>query len=267
MGIIVLVVAILPLLGVGGMQLYKAEAPGPIKNEKLTPRITQTAKALWFVYFLITVACILSLKVAGMDWFDSVCHAFAAMALGGFSTHDASIGYYDSVAIEMVLIVFMLIAAMNFARHFMAWQQKSLRTYATDSEAKAMLALIGLSTIGVTLYVWHEGVYPGLPDLAAPRRVQPGLDRDRLRLREPGLCRVAGVRADVDPDAVLLLRERGLHRRRHQDVPHAGAVPPGGARAHAAGAPAGRATGEDRRARWCRTRSCSRCSRSSCSTS
>jgi trk system potassium uptake protein TrkH len=161
MGIIVLVVAILPLLGVGGMQLYKAETPGPIKNEKITPRITQTAKALWFVYFLITVACIVSLKFAGMDWFDAVCHAFAAMALGGFSTHDASVGYYDSVPIEFVLIVFMLIAAMNFARHFMAWQQKSLRTYATDSEAKAMLTVIGLSTLGLSFYVWYERVYAG----------------------------------------------------------------------------------------------------------
>jgi trk system potassium uptake protein TrkH len=164
MGIIVLVVAILPLLGVGGMQLYKAETPGPVKNEKLTPRITQTAKALWFIYFLITVACILSLKVAGMGWFDAVCHAFAAMALGGFSTHDASVGYFDSVPIEFVLIVFMLIAAMNFARHFIAWQQKSLRTYATDSEAKAMLTVIGLSIVGLSLYVWREGVYPGLPE-------------------------------------------------------------------------------------------------------
>jgi len=161
MGIIVLVVAILPLLGVGGMQLYKAETPGPVKNEKLTPRITQTAKALWFIYFLITVACILSLKVAGMGWFDAVCHSFAAMALGGFSTHDASVGYFNSVPIEMVLIVFMLIAAMNFARHFIAWQQKSLRTYATDTEAKSMLAVIGLSALGIALYVWHAGVYPG----------------------------------------------------------------------------------------------------------
>jgi trk system potassium uptake protein TrkH len=135
MGIIVLVVAILPLLGVGGMQLYKAETPGPVKNEKLTPRITQTAKALWFVYFLITVACIVSLRIAGMDWFDAVCHAFAAMALGGFSTHDASVGYFDSARIEFVLIVFMLIAAM--------------------------LAIIGLSTLGLALYIWLDGVYAG----------------------------------------------------------------------------------------------------------
>jgi trk system potassium uptake protein TrkH len=160
MGIIVLVVAILPMLGVGGMQLYKAETPGPVKNEKLTPRITQTARALWLVYFLITVACILSLRVAGMSWFDAVCHSFATLALGGFSTHDASIGYFDSPAIELVLIVFMLISAMNFARHFVAWQQKSLRTYATDFEAKAMLTIIGIAIVGVAFYIWIHGVYP-----------------------------------------------------------------------------------------------------------
>jgi trk system potassium uptake protein TrkH len=160
MGIIVLVVAILPMLGVGGMQLYKAETPGPVKDEKLTPRITQTARALWVVYFLITVACILSLKVAGMNWFDAVCHAFATLALGGFSTYDASVGHFDSPAIEFVLIVFMLISAMNFARHFIAWQQKSLRTYATDIEAKAMLSIIGISTVGVATYIWAHDVYP-----------------------------------------------------------------------------------------------------------
>jgi trk system potassium uptake protein TrkH len=160
MGIIVLVVAILPLLGVGGMQLYKAETPGPMKNDKLTPRITQTARALWFVYFLITVACIVALHLAGMGWFDAICHAFAAMSLGGFSTYDASVGHFDSAAIEAVLIAFMLIAAMNFSRHFIAWQQKSLRTYVTDVEAKAMLWLIGLSTVGLALYVWAHGVYP-----------------------------------------------------------------------------------------------------------
>jgi trk system potassium uptake protein TrkH len=160
MGIIVLVVAILPMLGVGGMQLYKAETPGPVKDEKLTPRITQTARALWFVYFLITMACIGSLRLAGMGWFDAVCHSFAVMGLGGFSTHDASVGYFNSPAIEAVLIVFMLISAMNFARHFIAWQQKSLRTYATDVEAKAMLAIIGIATFGVSFYIWVHGVYP-----------------------------------------------------------------------------------------------------------
>jgi len=160
MGIIVLVVAILPLLGVGGMQLYKAETPGPVKNEKLTPRITETAKTLWFIYLLITLACIACLRLAGMNWFDAVFHAFSTLALGGFSNYDASISHYDSLAIEIVLIVFMLISAMNFSRHLIAWQQKSMRTYATDSEASAMLWLVGTSTVVVALYLWLSRVYP-----------------------------------------------------------------------------------------------------------
>jgi trk system potassium uptake protein TrkH len=159
MGIIVLVVAILPLLGVGGMQLYKAETPGPVKNEKLTPRITETAKALWFIYLLITAACILSLWLAGMNWFDAVFHAFSTLALGGFSNYDASIGHYDSLAIEIVLVVFMLISALNFSRHLIAWQQKSLRTYRTDSEGIAMLWLVGLGILAVSAFIWLHGTY------------------------------------------------------------------------------------------------------------
>ncbi len=164
MGIIVLVVAVLPLLGVGGMQLYKAETPGPVKNEKLTPRITETAKALWFVYLLITLACVGSLRLAGMNWFDAVFHAFSTMGLGGFSNYDASIGHYDSLPIELVLIVFMLISALNFSRHLMAWQQKSLMVYARDSEAKAMLSLVGISTLAVALFVWIHGTYTEFPE-------------------------------------------------------------------------------------------------------
>ena len=156
MGIIVLVVAILPLLGVGGMQLYKAETPGPVKDEKLTPRITQTAKALWFVYFLITVACILSLQARRHELvrrdLPRLRGAGARRLLDPRRERRAT---STRPPIEFVLIVFMLIAAMNFAPHFIAWQQKSLRTYATDAEAKAMLAIIGLSTLGVALYIWH----------------------------------------------------------------------------------------------------------------
>jgi trk system potassium uptake protein TrkH len=159
MGIIVLAVAILPMLGVGGMQVYKAETPGPMKDAKLTPRITETAKNLWLVYVGITLACIAALKLAGMNWFDAICHAFAAMGLGGFSTHDASVGYFDSVAIEAVLIVFMLLAAMNFATHFLAWRDKSVTAYRRDSEALAMLALVLGSCVGVAWYVWHAGTY------------------------------------------------------------------------------------------------------------
>jgi trk system potassium uptake protein TrkH len=163
MGIIVLAVAVLPLLGVGGMQLYKAETPGAVKNEKLTPRITQTAKALWVVYLLITLACIGSLYLAGMDWFDAIFHGFSTVSLGGFSSYDASIAHFDSVAIELVMIGFMLLAAMNFSRHFIAWQQKSLRTYLHDVEASAMLQLVLVGTAGVTLYVWLQNVYPDFP--------------------------------------------------------------------------------------------------------
>jgi trk system potassium uptake protein TrkH len=160
MGIIVLAVAVLPLLGVGGRQLYKAETPGPMKDSQLTPRITETAKNLWLVYFGITVACVLALKWAGMSWFDAVCHAFSTMGLGGFSTHDASIGYFHSARIEFVLIVFMLIAGMNFATHFLAMRGRSLKPYLADTEAKAFLLLVLGSCFAIGFYLWQTGTYP-----------------------------------------------------------------------------------------------------------
>jgi trk system potassium uptake protein TrkH len=169
MGIIVMAVAILPLLGVGGMQLYKAETTGVMKDSKLTARIADTAKALWLVYFGITVACILSLKAVGMNWLDAICHAFAAMGLGGFSTYDDSVGHFDSPAIEAVLIFFMMVAGMNFATHFVAWRGRSLRAYLTDMEAKAFVALIVSSTIVCSLYLTVLGTYPGF--LTALRHV------------------------------------------------------------------------------------------------
>ena len=159
MGIIVLAVAILPLLGIGGRQLYKAETPGPMKDSALAPRITETARNLWLVYFSITLACAVSLRVAGMNWFDAICHAFATMGLGGFSTHDASIGYFDSPAIEIVLIVFMLVAAVNFATHFLVWREKKLKLYLQDAEAKGTLALILGSCLMVALFLWQHGTY------------------------------------------------------------------------------------------------------------
>jgi hypothetical protein len=148
MGIIVLAVAILPLLGVGGMQLLRAEVPGPIKDTKLTARIGDTAAILWTVYLGITIACILALKLAGMGWFDAVCHAFSALSLGGFSTRDASVGAFDSPAIEAVLIVFMVIAALNFATHYTVWRARSLRAYWRDAEAKGVLLVLLVSTLG-----------------------------------------------------------------------------------------------------------------------
>ena len=160
MGIIVLAVAVLPMLGVGGRQLFKAETPGPMKDSTLTPRITETARNLWLIYFSITVACIFSLKAVGMNWLDSICHAFSAMGLGGFSTHDASIGYFNSPAIEAVLIIFMLLAAINFSTHFLAWRVKSLKTYLLDTEFVATVGVILASCLGIAWFLWSNGVYP-----------------------------------------------------------------------------------------------------------
>lgn len=159
MGIIVLVVAIMPLLGIGGRQLYKAETPGPMKDATLTPRITETARSLWLVYFGITLAGIVSLKVAGMSWFDAVCHAFAVIGLGGFSTHDASIAYFNSPLIEFVLIVFMLIAVVNFASHFLVVREKSLRPYIRDVEGRSSILLLLCSCIVITIILWWQGTY------------------------------------------------------------------------------------------------------------
>ena len=160
MGIIVLAVAILPLLGIGGRQLLKAELPGPIKDSKLTPRIADTAKLLWAVYAAITLVCVFALKLAGMSWFDAICHAFATLSLGGFSTHDASVGYYDSPLIEAVLIFFMMAAALNFVTHLLAFRQKSLDPYRRDPEVRGVLGLVIASCLGLSLYIWQAGVYP-----------------------------------------------------------------------------------------------------------
>ena len=159
MGIIVLAVAILPLLGVGGMQLYKAETPGPMKDSKLTPRIASTASALWLVYFGITLACMLTLKAAGMNWLDAICHAFATLSLGGFSTYDASVGHFDSPLIEGILIFFMMLAGLNFASHFVALRDRSIRVYLVDSEAKAFVFLIASSIVVCATYLWAHDIY------------------------------------------------------------------------------------------------------------
>jgi len=160
MGVIVLAVAILPLLGVGGSQLFKAETPTPMKDHKLTPRIAETAKGLWLVYFGLTVACALAYRWAGMNWLDAVMHAFTTMGLGGFSTHDASYAYWNSPRIEAVAIVFMLLAAINFATHFLAWHRRSLRVYRVDPEAKVFLGVVVVSILGIAAFLAWKGVYP-----------------------------------------------------------------------------------------------------------
>lgn len=159
LGIIVLAVAILPLLGIGGRQLFKAETPGPMKEAGLTPRITETARNLWLVYLGITLACIASLKVVGMNWLDAICHAFSAMGLGGFSTHDASVGYFNSPLIEAVLMVFMLLAVMNFATHFTVLRTRNWRAYLHDAEALPTLFIIIASCFGIAYFLYYQGIY------------------------------------------------------------------------------------------------------------
>ena len=162
MGIIVLALAVLPLLGVGGMQLYKAESPTAVKDAKLTPRITETAKALWLTYGGLTAACVVALKLCGISWLDAICHAFSTMGLGGFSNYDASVAHFGSAAVELVLMAFMLIAAMNFARHFVAFRRLSFAPYAADPEVGPMLRVIGASVVLLTAIVYATHAYPNV---------------------------------------------------------------------------------------------------------
>ncbi|WP_110458772.1 TrkH family potassium uptake protein [Shewanella algidipiscicola] len=161
MGIIVLAVAILPVLGVGGMQLYRAEIPGPVKDSKMTPRIAESAKALWYIYLALTIACAFAYWLAGMDLFDAICHSFSTIAIGGFSTHDASMGYFDSTTINMVCVVFLLIAALNFSLHFAAFTRRgiNLKVYFRDAEFKALLVVQLTLTLICFATLYHSGIY------------------------------------------------------------------------------------------------------------
>ncbi|MDA8260451.1 MAG: TrkH family potassium uptake protein [Betaproteobacteria bacterium] len=159
MGVIVLAVAILPLLGVGGSQMYKSETPGPMKDTKLTPRIAETAKGLWLVYLCITIACILCYRLAGMNWLDAMMHAFSTIGLGGFSSHDASYGHWDSPAIEAVAIYFMLLAGINFGTHFLAWRRWSFVPYARDPEVGLYLLVVIGSVLGIAYFLLANQTY------------------------------------------------------------------------------------------------------------
>jgi len=159
MGIIVLAVAILPILGIGGIQLYKAEAPGPVKDSKLTPRIKGTAKLLWIIYVGFTVICALAYYFAGMSAFDAIGHSFSTIAIGGFSTHDASMGYYSNHVIELVAVVFMLLSGANFSLHFIAWRSLSLKPYGNDSEFSAYGVLMVLLTIISLGYLYFMNIF------------------------------------------------------------------------------------------------------------
>ncbi|TXR54698.1 TrkH family potassium uptake protein [Reinekea thalattae] len=157
MGIIVLAVAVLPMLGIGGMQLYRTETPGPVKDNKLTPRIAETAKALWYIYLTLTIICGLAYWAAGMSFFDALSHSFSTVAIGGFSTHDASIGYFDNVTIELIAVVFMLLSSANFALHYVAWNSRSLKHYFLDPEYRAfqIIALTLALVTSITLLLIH----------------------------------------------------------------------------------------------------------------
>ena len=158
-GIIVIAVAILPMLGIGGMQLYRAEAPGPVKDSKLTPRITETAKVLFSIYLILTLACGFSFWAAGMSVFDAICHAFSTVAIGGFSTHDDSIGFFQSPVIIVVTIIFMLISGINFALHFVTWQNRSIKQYFSDPECQFYLWCVASGVAITVIYLYFTGTY------------------------------------------------------------------------------------------------------------
>ncbi|MDD3517366.1 MAG: TrkH family potassium uptake protein [Chromatiales bacterium] len=159
MGIIVLAVAILPMLGVGGMQLYRAETPGPVKDNKLTPRIAETAKALWYIYLGLTVACATAYWMAGMNTFDAISHSFATVSLGGFSPYDASIGHFESPLIEVIAVVFILIGGVNFSLHFLSWRSLSLAHYLKDAEFRAYLLVLGTVATITVAYLTLTSIY------------------------------------------------------------------------------------------------------------
>ena len=157
MGIVVLALAVLPMLGVGGMQLYKAESGGPIKDNKISPRIAETAQNLWKVYLGLTISCAGAYYLAGMSLFDAIAHSFSTIAIGGFSTHSQSIAYFDSAMIEIVCMIFMFLSALNFILHFHSLKSRSLKIYFKDVEFRLYFLLIIVSSI--TLLVYSSFVY------------------------------------------------------------------------------------------------------------
>lgn len=163
LGVVVLAVAVLPMLGVGGSQVFRAETPGPMKETRLTPRITQTAKGLWFVYVFFTLLCFLAYRFGGMSWFDALIHSFTTMGLGGFSTHDASFGYWDSPLLEAIAIVFMVIAGISLGTHFLALRGRTLAPFGRDPEVAPYLLVLILSVLVVAGYLFANGVYADFP--------------------------------------------------------------------------------------------------------
>ena len=163
MGIIVLAVAVMPMLGIGGMQLYRAEAPGPAKDSRLSPRIAETAKKLWYVYVALTIACLVCYRIAGMGWFDALSHAFSTIAIGGFSTHDSSLAWFNSQQVNIVAGIFMLLSGFNFALHFGVFRSRRVYAYFQDPEAKVYLLLV-LSAAVICVAMLQQLSYFALED-------------------------------------------------------------------------------------------------------
>jgi trk system potassium uptake protein TrkH len=158
-GIVVIAVAILPMLGVGGMQIYRAETPGPMKDSKLTPRIAETANVLFKIYLALTAACALAYWAAGMSGFDAIGHSFSTVAIGGFSTHDSSIGFFDSGAIMAICVFFMIVSGLNFALHYLVWHSRNLKAYWGDPETRMYIYLLLVGMVITCLYLYYSGTY------------------------------------------------------------------------------------------------------------
>ncbi|QBQ54974.1 TrkH family potassium uptake protein [Nitrosococcus wardiae] len=158
-GVIVTAVAILPMLGIGGMQLYRAETPGPIKGEKLTPRIAQTARALWFIYGGLTITCATAYWLAGMSWFDAVAHSLTTVSTGGFSTHDDSLAYFDSALIEAIACLFMLLGAINFGIHYLALHKGRIDLYWRQDEIRIFLKVVAILIALIAATLFLSGTY------------------------------------------------------------------------------------------------------------
>ena len=214
MGIIALAVAVLPMLGIGGMQLYRAESPGPVKNDNLVPRLAETAKALWYIYLALTLACTLCFWAAGMTFFDAICHSFTTIAIGGFSTHDASLGFFDSPLINMIATVFMFLAGINFALHFTAWRSKSVTQYLRDPELQfysVMMVVLVLVTVSVLYFtqtyslfdsVIHGSTGGGMKVIRILLILKQGL-REIQRLIHPSAVIPIKLGSTLVPDKVI----------------------------------------------------------------
>jgi trk system potassium uptake protein TrkH len=166
LGIVVLAVAIMPMLRIGGMQLYRAETPGPVKDSKLTPRITGTAKALWLIYLGITVMCALAYWLGGMKLFDAIGHAFSTVAIGGMSTHDAGFAWFDSPTLEVIATFFMIVAGINFAIHFTSWKRASAQPYFHDPELKVYASLLLGFSVLTAIALYLNGTYGSIAESA-----------------------------------------------------------------------------------------------------